>query len=53
MILNFPIELLAQHNHVLALTGQELLIRITGIPDARFRHKVETGAVDDRGTLAR
>src|SRR5689334_8649554 len=51
MILNFPIELVAEHNNVLAAARQELLIGISGIPNPRFRHEVETRAVNHTRTF--
>jgi hypothetical protein len=51
MALDFPIELFAQHNHVLAVTRQTLLCGIAGVPDARLGHEVEPRVVDDRGLL--
>jgi hypothetical protein len=52
VILNFAIELVAERNHVLAFAGQELLIRIARIPDSRFRHEIETGAMNDGSAFA-
>jgi hypothetical protein len=49
MALDFPVELFAQHNHVLAVTRQVLLTGIAGVPNARLAHKVEPRVVDDRG----
>src|ERR1700691_815625 len=47
MALNFPVELFAQHNRVLAVTWQVLLTGIAGVPDARLRHEVEPDLVND------
>jgi hypothetical protein len=46
MTLDFPVELFAQHNHVLAVTGQVLLTGIAGVPDARLGHEVEPDLVN-------
>jgi hypothetical protein len=46
---DLPIELVAQDNHVLAVTGQTLLCGIARVPDARLAHKVEPPVVDDCG----
>jgi hypothetical protein len=51
MGLDFPVELFAQHNHVLAVTGQVLPTGIARVPDARLVHKVEPRVVDGRGLL--
>ena len=52
MGLNFPIELIAQHHDVLAVAGQVRLLRIAGVPDARFSHEIEPGLVHNRRSLA-
>ena len=41
MALDFLIKLVAQDDHVLAFTGQGLLIGVPRIPDPRFTHEVE------------
>jgi hypothetical protein len=51
MIEDLPIELIAEEDHVLAITRQKLFIRVSGIPDSGFRHEVEPSAVDDRRTF--
>jgi hypothetical protein len=44
-----PDKLIAEEDHVPAIAGQEFLIRITRIPDARFRHEIEAGSVNHSG----
>jgi hypothetical protein len=48
---DFPIELFAQNDDVLAIAGQEGLFQISRIPDSRLRHKVEAGAMNHRGPV--
>src|ERR1035441_1749843 len=45
MAQDFPVELFAQDNHVLAVTRQVLLTGIAGVPNARLAHKVEPRVV--------
>ena len=52
MALNLPIEFFAQHNQVLAVTGQPLLCRVARVPDPCLLHEVEPGLVNDRSLLA-
>ena len=47
MGLNLSIELFAQNDPVLAISRQRLLLGIAGIPDARFRHEIESRAMND------
>src|ERR1035438_8386037 len=49
MVLDFAVELFAQHNHVLAVTRQVLLAGIAGVPNARLAHKAEPCVVYDSG----
>ena len=51
MGLNLPVELFAQNDPVLAISRQQLLLGIARIPDARFRHEVESGAMNDHRPL--
>src|SRR6185312_2008920 len=53
VILDFTVKLLTEHDHVLTVAGQELLIRVTRVPDARLRHdEVEAGAMNDSRTFS-
>ena len=38
---NFPIELVAQNNHVLKLIREGILIRFAAVPDLRFSEEAE------------
>ena len=47
MGLNLSIELVAQNDPVLAISRQQLLVGIAGIPDASFRHETESRTMND------
>src|SRR5689334_22733757 len=49
---NLPIELLAQNDHVLAITRQQGLFQISRIPNPRLRHEVESGTMHDSGPVS-
>jgi hypothetical protein len=49
---DFAVELVAQNDKILAVVGQELLVGISGIPNTRFRHEVEAGAMDHGGPIS-
>src|SRR6516162_6395250 len=51
MGLNLSIELFAQNDPVLAISRQQLLLGIAGIPDSSFRHEVESRAMNDHCSL--
>jgi hypothetical protein len=52
MVENLVIELVAQNDHVLAITRKEPLFRISRIPNPRLAHEVESCAMHDRGALS-
>jgi hypothetical protein len=41
---DFPIELVAQNNHVLKLIREGILVRLTAVPDLRLSEEAEPGA---------
>src|SRR5215831_472702 len=51
MGLNLSVELFAQNDPVLAISWQQLLLGIAGIPDASFRHETESRAMNDHRPL--
>ena len=50
--MDLPKEFITQNDHVLVVTGQRLLCRVAGIPDARFGHKAEPDLVNDGGFVS-
>ena len=51
MVLNLSVKLFAQNDPVLAISRQQLLLGIAGIPDSSFRHEIESRAMNDHRPL--
>src|SRR5215467_2528993 len=51
MGLNLSVEFFAQNDPVLAISRQQLLLGIAGIPDSSFRHETESGTMNHHRPL--
>jgi hypothetical protein len=49
---NLAIELIAQHNYVLTIPREQLLVRVSRVPDPGLAHKIETSPANYGGPFA-